>query len=242
MLTVYGDVNCPYSLVASRRVDRLAARGVRVDWRMVEHDRAIPAAGRPGGEALDRELVELAGLVAADELPARPPTVVPQSRAAVSAYAEATVDGTADTVRRALFAAVWDAGRNISDALPTREVVAAAVEPAPPAGPVGEDRRTPNQPVVDLGDPDVQRISRRMGVTISPSGGPTSTAAQRSLDLWREEWLAISGGTVPVVVDESGTPHVGVAGLVLLGRLLEGSAAYPGEASGTTGSVLAEQG
>ncbi len=39
-LTVYGDFNCPYSYLASQRVDALARSGrAEVEWRAVEHDR-----------------------------------------------------------------------------------------------------------------------------------------------------------------------------------------------------------
>lgn len=45
-LVVYGDFNCPFSALASERVDELERRGIAtVEWRAVEHDRGIPAAG-----------------------------------------------------------------------------------------------------------------------------------------------------------------------------------------------------
>ena len=49
-LVVYGDFNCPFSALASRRVDRIEAQGrARVDWRAVEHDEQIPRTGHRGG-------------------------------------------------------------------------------------------------------------------------------------------------------------------------------------------------
>src|SRR5215218_5483841 len=47
-LTIYGDFNCPFSALASVRADLLlAAGGYEIDWRAVQHDTRIPAAGEP---------------------------------------------------------------------------------------------------------------------------------------------------------------------------------------------------
>ena len=63
-LVVYGSFNCPYSLLASRRVDRLVELGVTdVEWRAVVHDPDVPIQGEPVlGELaalFDRELEEI---------------------------------------------------------------------------------------------------------------------------------------------------------------------------------------
>lgn len=42
-LTIYGDFNCPFSALASTRVDVLLAAGQ--EWRAVQHDTFLPAAG-----------------------------------------------------------------------------------------------------------------------------------------------------------------------------------------------------
>ena len=50
-LVLYGDFNCPYSYLASTRVDVLLERQIaEVEWRAVEHDPAIrsPANSSPG--------------------------------------------------------------------------------------------------------------------------------------------------------------------------------------------------
>jgi hypothetical protein len=45
-LTIYGDFNCPFSALANARVDvLLAGEGYAIDWRAIQHDRAIPAMG-----------------------------------------------------------------------------------------------------------------------------------------------------------------------------------------------------
>ena len=47
-LTIYGDFNCPFSALASARADvLLAAGGYEIDWRAIQHDTTIPAAGEP---------------------------------------------------------------------------------------------------------------------------------------------------------------------------------------------------
>lgn len=67
-LVVYGSFNCPYSLLASMRVDRLGELGVvDVEWRAVVHDPDVPMQGEPVlGELaalFDRELEEIRGLL-----------------------------------------------------------------------------------------------------------------------------------------------------------------------------------
>jgi len=63
-LIVYGDFNCPYSYLASQRVDELARLGqAEVEWRAVEHDPALARTGTPSSldpERWQHELTELA--------------------------------------------------------------------------------------------------------------------------------------------------------------------------------------
>lgn len=119
-LVVYGDFNCPYSCLASSRVDGLVDRGVAdVEWRAVEHDPAIPAAGQPVAgdlaETIDREIAEVRSLVRpAERFPIRRPPLRSNTRAAVLAFA-AAAPPRADHLRRALFAALWFDGRDIGD-------------------------------------------------------------------------------------------------------------------------------
>src|ERR1035441_9133235 len=71
-LVVYGSFSCPYSLLASMRVDRLGELGVAdVKWRAVVHDPDVPMQGEPVlGELaalFDRELEEIRGLLSGEE-------------------------------------------------------------------------------------------------------------------------------------------------------------------------------
>lgn len=119
-LVVYGDFNCPYSALASVRVDELVARGITaVRWRAVEHEPSIPAGGEPvEGELaadLEREVAEVRGLLRAGEsLAMRVPLARSNTAHAVAAYAATDGDG-AHELRRRLFGAVWQDGRNVSE-------------------------------------------------------------------------------------------------------------------------------
>lgn len=119
-LIVYGDFNCPYSCLASARVDRLLAdASADVEWRAVEHDPTIPRpSAKVEGEVeamFDRELAEVtAQLAHGEEFPIGRPPVRPNTRAAIAAFASAS--GTAaHALRRRLFAAYWCEGRDIAD-------------------------------------------------------------------------------------------------------------------------------
>lgn len=119
-VVLYGSFNCPYSFLASLRVDRLiAVGGVAVEWRAVVHDPAVAAEGeQTSGEVaalLDREPEEIRGLLAPGEpYPARRPAVQVNTTAAVAGYS--ALDGpNSDRLRAALFEALWVDGLNIGD-------------------------------------------------------------------------------------------------------------------------------
>jgi hypothetical protein len=85
-----------------------------------QHDRGLAVTGtrseadRPGW---DRELAEVAALArAGEDVPAAPPPVVSNPRAAAAAYVEAVSDGMADELRHCLFRAIWVQGRHLSSA------------------------------------------------------------------------------------------------------------------------------
>lgn len=118
-LTIYGDFNCPFSALASARAEVLLAADVHeIDWRAVQHDTAIPAAGEAvEGDTAAELAAEVATIVDLSEHDVRLHLTVPPVRsntAEASAAFAATSDG-ADRLRRRLFAAVWEEGRNLGD-------------------------------------------------------------------------------------------------------------------------------
>ncbi len=118
-LTVYGDFNCPFSALASVRADVLmAADAYEIDWRAIQHDTGIPAAGEPvEGDTAAQLASEVATILDLSERDGRlhlgVPTVRSNTAAASAAFAAAGDD--ADRLRRRLFAAVWVEGRNVGD-------------------------------------------------------------------------------------------------------------------------------
>jgi predicted DsbA family dithiol-disulfide isomerase len=119
-LIIYGDFNCPFSALASVRVDALRVAGDdhEIEWRAVQHDSAIPAAGEPvEGEAaaeLAAEVAEIRELSVGDvHLELVVPPVRSNTAAASAAFAGG--GGRAELLRRRLFAAVWAEGRNVGD-------------------------------------------------------------------------------------------------------------------------------
>ena len=118
-LTIYGDFNCPFSALASARADvLLAAGGYEIDWRAIQHDLAIPAAGEPvEGDTAVELAAEVATILDLSEHDVRLHLLVPRVRAntGASSAAFAAADDDADRLRRRLFAGVWVEGRNLSD-------------------------------------------------------------------------------------------------------------------------------
>jgi 2-hydroxychromene-2-carboxylate isomerase len=111
-LVVYGDFNCPYSCLASTRVDALMRTGVvDIEWRAVEHDQTIPRPSQPVdgelAEMFDREIAEVTGLVQPGEaFQIRRPVVQPNSAVATATFASVEPDER-EGVRQRLFAALW---------------------------------------------------------------------------------------------------------------------------------------
>src|ERR1700760_1506353 len=93
-----------------------------------------PAAEPPPGSvgAQDDLAVAVQLALPGERLPAGPPSVISNTRAAVSAYAEAVTDGIQDRLRLRLFEAIWAQGRNMSSAYDVRRVVAALLWPVDP--------------------------------------------------------------------------------------------------------------
>ena len=113
LLTVYGDFNCPFSALASHRIDLLLATGsVDVEFRAVEHAPDIPLDGRAvvGNvrDGLVAEIEEVAGLIvpADGTWSQRLPESLLNTATMCRSYATTP---TAE-LRRELFAAVWASG------------------------------------------------------------------------------------------------------------------------------------
>jgi DSBA-like thioredoxin domain len=162
---VYGDFNSLYCYLASQRADRLVREGkADVEWCAVEHRPRLPVIGAkppPRSVGAQDDLAEAAQLaLPGEQLPAGPPAVISNTRAAVSAYAEAVADGIQARLRLRLFEVTWAQGRNMSSAYDVRRVVAALLWPADP---ISLHLVSPDLPAPVLDDPDPMRIVRREG-------------------------------------------------------------------------------
>jgi predicted DsbA family dithiol-disulfide isomerase len=116
-IVVYGDFNCPYSALASRRVDELLRAGsVEIEWRAVEHEPEIPAEGRPvDRDKIQAEFDEIAELLRpGEDFAPVMPEVYPNTHDASQVFST-WEDEAAHFYRRQAFEAVWNERRNISD-------------------------------------------------------------------------------------------------------------------------------
>ncbi|MFG2084776.1 DsbA family protein [Spirillospora sp. NPDC048824] len=220
---VYGDFNCPYSYLASLRVDDLIRRGrTDVEWRAVEHEPRLPLTGLPSAAAKDewdRELREIAGIARPGErVPDAPPPVVSNTGAAVAAYAEALTDGLADEARRAIFRAVWVEGRHVSSPYEIRRIIAELMYPRTP---MDVHRYAPGLAMpVDAGRV-ASGTERRFGATVSTLGGALTLTGQLRIEQWRADWEGFTQ-VVPAVVRPDGGALPGLSGLSHLAELLDG--------------------
>src|SRR6202035_1160961 len=127
---VFGDFNSLHCYLASQRADRLIREGkADIEWCAVEHRPRLPVTGtKPPPDSVDAQddLAEAAQLaLPGEQLPAGLPSVISNTRAAVSAYAESITDGIQDRLRLRLFESIWAQGRNMSSAYDVRRGVAA---------------------------------------------------------------------------------------------------------------------
>ncbi len=188
-LVLYGDFTCPWSYLASRRAAVLAADGVAVDWRVVEHEPWRPR--RHPDVRLDCLREELARLRAAllpeENLPVSFAGFVPYTRAAVSGYAEAYGAGVADYAQRVLFDAFWLHGLDLGNATTVRTLVADAIRTG----------STTSDPL------------RRWGFAPDVTGAPVTTTAWRLIRQWAGEWRDTGKEIVPVLVIDASAPMFG---------------------------------
>ncbi|HET6876646.1 MAG TPA: DsbA family protein [Jatrophihabitans sp.] len=197
-LIVYADFACPDCYLAARRADVLAAAGVEVDWRAVEHRRAVPVAGLPLSDSEQQELVSrLAGLdtllLPGESLPHRLPTIRPRTEAAIAAYAAVSATPVGAEVRRLLFELYWRFGADIGSPSVLR---------GPLTGPVLRSGASA-EPL------------RQSGYAVSFDRGPLTTEAFRRIRDWRREWADLGSPLSPVVLADGAT----LAGTDALRRL-----------------------
>jgi hypothetical protein len=221
------DFNSLYCYLASQRADRLVREGkADVEWCAVEHRPRLPVTGAkppPGSVGAQDDLAEAAQLaLPGEQLPAGPPAVISNTRAAVSAYAEVVADGIQDRLRLRLFEMIWAQRRNMSSAYDVRRVVAALLWPADPIYP---HLVSPDLPAPVLHDPDPMQIGRREGGAITADGGPLTTAAYHRARKWRQQWLALfepalPERAIPAVIGPDGAVHAGPDGLRCLAGIL----------------------
>jgi DSBA-like thioredoxin domain-containing protein len=226
-LIIYGDFNCPYSYLASQRMETLVRLGHQVQWRAVEHDPGLPMTGTPSAarhEHRRRELDEVATLaLPGEQAPTRMPGLVSNTYAATAAYAESIADGVSDPLRRALFQAIWVRGEHLSSGYAVRPIITAITSP-----PV--DTRSwlgLELPLPGLESPDPATSTRRFGGTVAPNGAPLTVTGWQRIGAWRSGWLALGRPVVPVAVDIDGTAHLGLDALTWLASLLPESRRQP---------------
>ncbi|MDV3222941.1 DsbA family protein [Intrasporangium sp.] len=196
-ITVWGDFTCPWSHLAWRRTELLADDGVEIDWRTVEHEpwrHVGPADVIARHRSLHDEVQQVLGhLLPGEPFPYAPPTHVPFTGAATSAYAEAYAAGVDRPVRRTLFRSFWEDGTDLGDARILRELVADEL----------------------LGSSSTSEPVWRWGLAVDVTGGPVSGAAWHLVRDWRSQWREV-GGTVPTVL-VGGRRIVGVEAVDWLG-------------------------
>lgn len=198
-IVVHGDFNCPWSYLASRRVDVLAADGLDVGWRSVEHAPRRPGLdAAPGAEELQTELARVRELLLpGEELPVGQIGSVPATWATTTAYAEAHAAGVAAPARRLLFDGFWVRGEAIADAT----VLRAGLSP------------------LLRGSASTSEVVRDWGYPVDVTGGAVSSDAWRLVRRWREEWRALTP-VVPVLQVPGAPPEIGVAAVQWLGRAI----------------------
>ena len=185
-IVLYGDFNCPWSYLASRRVAVLEAAGVPVDWRAVEHDPWRPRrfADSSTRFACVREELDhvRAALLPDEQLPFAPAGFVPRTVPAVSGYAEAYRAGVGPAARRLLFRAFWAHGVDLGSPETVRTLLADTVR----------------------GGSSPSELVREWGYAVDISGGPLTTSAWRLVRDWADGWRATEKEVVPtLVVDEA---------------------------------------
>jgi hypothetical protein len=218
-IVLYGDFNCPWSYLASRRADVLATDGVQVDWRSVEHQPRRPISSSDSSmrfpslrDEMDKVLAEL---LPGEALPYSLAGFVPSTQAALSGYAEAYAAGVADRARQLLFEAFWLHGIDLDDAKVVRTLLVDSVRSGYAAS---------------------EQV-REWGYGVDVTRGPVTTTAWRLVAAWADQWRETGKQIVPVLLlDETapllGTDAVDWLGAELLRRGLESRRVPPAKDPG----------
>jgi hypothetical protein len=201
-IVVYGDFNCPWSYLASRRASVLAAGGVDVDWRAVEHEPWRPSRFTDSSvrfsslrEEMDRVVAQL---LPGEALPYSLAGFVPYTKAAVTGYAEAYAAGAGSRVRDLLFEAFWMHAFDLGDATVVRTLLVDAVRSGSSSG----------------------GVLRDWGYALDVGGGPVTTRSWRLVDSWADQWRATGKETVPVAFVDDDAPLFGTDAVERLGAEL----------------------
>ncbi|MHB1313047.1 MAG: DsbA family protein [Gemmatimonadaceae bacterium] len=129
---LYADINCPFSHALTMRLLALGLEP-RVEWRGVQHDPSLPAIPRLGDRRVMRALEDDVDTVRlqAPEVEIAPPLMKPNSRRAIAAVAAVHRQHVvrATEFRRALCAALWVRGEDISNGGVINAVAALAQVP-----------------------------------------------------------------------------------------------------------------
>lgn len=201
-VVIYGDFNCPWSYLASRRAAVLATDGVTVDWRAVEHAPWRPSRFSDGGTrfaALRGEMdLVLAELIPGEDLPYSLAGYVPFTKSAVSGFAEAYAAGVGDRVRELLFDAFWMHAFDLGDANLVRSLLVDAVQSG----------SSPSEPL------------RTWGYAVDATGGPLTTTAWRLVTGWKRQWRETDKEIVPIVYVDDAEPLLGIDAVQWLGAEL----------------------
>lgn len=194
-LVLYGDFTCPWSYLASRRADALAATGLRVDWRAVRTPAHDAWTGTDRFPVVRRELdLVSAGLLVDERLPYALAGFVPETAAAaVTGYAEAYAAGAAALVRHLLFDAFWAHGCDVGDAHVVHTLVVDAIRSGSP----------PGHPRADWG-------------YVIAGDSPVAPAPRHLVERWARGWRATGLGALPVLVVDDEAPLSGAAAVARL--------------------------
>lgn len=201
-IVLYGDFNCPWSYLASRRAALLESVGVDVDWRAVEHDPWRPRRFMDSSTrfACVREEMDRVSaiLLPGETLPYTFAGFLPHSRPAVSGYAEAYRAGVAPAVRRLLYRAFWQHGVDLGSAETVRTLVADVVRSG----------ASPSE------------LVREWGYAVDVSGAPLTTGAWQLVRQWETGWRATGKEVVPTLVVDDETALFGEQAVEWLGDAL----------------------